>query len=82
MIGDEILSKVTTIKEDEEDCEDTDEIEDLIQPLTKYEVMQALEVLKHAPFVMPMLEMRCVPKWTHFRSYMTFQWPKSKDKRL
>ena len=57
-----LLSKVTSIKEDEEDCEDTDEIEDLIQPPTKYEVMQALEVLKHAPFMMLMLEMRCVPK--------------------
>ena len=52
MIDDKILpnSKVTNIEEDEEDCEDTDEIEDLIQPPTKYEVMQALEVLKHAPF--------------------------------
>ena len=58
----EILSKVTSIEEDEEDCGDTDEIEDLIQPPTKYEVMQALEVLKHAPFMMLMLEMRCVPK--------------------
>ena len=28
MIDDEILSKVTSIEEDEEDCEDTDEIED------------------------------------------------------
>ena len=34
-IDDEILSKVTSIEEDEEDCEkDTDEIEDLIQPPT------------------------------------------------
>ena len=41
MIDDEILSKVTSIEEDEEDCGDTDEIEDLIQPPTKYEVMQA-----------------------------------------
>ena len=57
-----ILSKVTSIEEDEEDCEDTDEIEDPIQPPTKYEVMQALEVLKHAPFMMLMLEMRWVPK--------------------
>ena len=62
MIDDEILSKVTSIEEDEEDCEDTDEIEDLLQPPTKYEVMQALQVLKHAPFMMLMLEMRCVPK--------------------
>ena len=44
----EILSKVTSIEEDEEDCEeDTDEIEDLIQPPTKYDVMQALEVHTH-----------------------------------
>ena len=50
------------MEEDEEDCEDTNEIEDLIQSPTKYEVMQALEVLKHAPFMMLMLEMRCVPK--------------------
>ena len=54
MIDDEILSKVTSIEEDEEDCQDTDEIEDLIQLPTKYEVMQALEVLKHAPFMMLM----------------------------
>ena len=59
MIDDEILSKVTSIEEDEED---TNEIEDLIRPRTKYEVMQALEVLKHAPFMMLMLEMGCVPK--------------------
>ena len=50
MIDDKILSKVTSMEEDEEDCKDTDETEDLIQPPTKYEVMQALEVLKHAPF--------------------------------
>ena len=62
MIDDEILSKVTIIEEDEEDCEDTDEIEDLIQPPSKYEEMQALKVLKHARFMMLMLEMRCVPK--------------------
>ena len=41
MTDDEILSKVTSI-EDEEDCQDTDEIEDLFQPPTKYEAMQAL----------------------------------------
>ena len=40
MTDNEILSKVTSIEEDEEDCEDTDEIEDLIQPSTKHEVMQ------------------------------------------
>ena len=39
MIDDEILSNVTSMEEYEEDCEDTDEIEDLIQPPTKYEVM-------------------------------------------
>ena len=50
MTDDEILSKVTSMEEDEEDCEDTDEIEDLIQPLTKYEVMQALKVLKTCTF--------------------------------
>ena len=50
-IEDEILSKVTSIEEDEEDCEeDTDEIEDLIQPPTKYDVMQALEVLQTCTF--------------------------------
>ena len=49
MTDDEILSKVTSI-EDEEDCEDTDEIEDLIQPPTKCEVMQALEVLQTCTF--------------------------------
>ena len=48
---DEILSKVTSIEEDEEDCEeDTDEIEDLIQPPTKYDVMQALEVRQTCTF--------------------------------
>ena len=46
----EILSKVTSIEEDEEDCQDTDEIEDLFQPLTKYEAMQALEVLQTCTF--------------------------------
>ena len=50
MTDDEILSKVTSIEEDEEDCEDTDEIEDLIQPPTKYEVIQALEVLQTCTF--------------------------------
>ena len=62
MIDNEILSKVTSIEEDEEDCEDTDEVVDLIQPPTKYEVMQALEVLKHAPFMILMLEIGWVPK--------------------
>ena len=62
MTDDEILSKVTSIEEDEEDCEDTNEIEDLIQLPTKYEVMQALEVLQTCTFMMLMLEMRCVPK--------------------
>ena len=58
-----ILSNVTSIEEDEEDCEeDTDEIEDFIQPPTKYDVMQALEVLQTCPFMMLMLKMRCVPK--------------------
>ena len=33
-------------KKEEENCQDTDEIEDLIQPPTKYEAMQALEVLQ------------------------------------
>ena len=47
---DEILSKVTSIEEDEENCQDTDEIEDLIQPPTKYEAMQALEVLQTCTF--------------------------------
>ena len=35
----EILSEVTSIEEDEWDCEDTDKIEDLIHPPTKYEVI-------------------------------------------
>ena len=50
MKDNEILSKVTSIEEDEEDCEDTDEIEDVIQLPTKYEVMQALEVLQTCTF--------------------------------
>ena len=50
MTDDEILSKVTSIEEDEEDCEESNEIEDLIQPPTKYEVMQALEVLQECTF--------------------------------
>ena len=50
MTDEEILSKVTSIKEDEKDCEDTDEIEDLIHLPTKYEVMQALEVLQTCTF--------------------------------
>ena len=50
MTDDEILSKVTSIEEDEEDCQDTDEIEDLFQPPTKYEAMQALEVLQTCTF--------------------------------
>ena len=46
-----MLSKATSIEEDEEDCEeDTDEIEDLIQPPTKYDVMQVLEVLQTCTF--------------------------------
>ena len=49
-IDNEILSKVTSM-EDEEDCEeDTDETEDHIQPPTKYDVMQALEVLQTCTF--------------------------------
>ena len=50
MTDDEILSKVTSKEEDEQDCEESDEIEDLIQPPTKYEVMQALEVLQACTF--------------------------------
>ena len=50
MTDDEILSKVTSIEEDEENCQDTDEIEDLIQPPTKYETMQAFEVLQTCAF--------------------------------
>ena len=50
MTDDEILSKATSIEKDEEDCEDTDEVEELIQPPTKYELMQALEVLKTCTF--------------------------------
>ena len=50
MTDDEILSKVTSIEEDEEDCEDTDEIENLLQPPSKYKVMQALEVLQTCTF--------------------------------
>ena len=50
MTDDEILSKVTSIDKDEENCEDTDEIEDIFQPPTRYEVMQALEVLQTCTF--------------------------------
>ena len=50
MTDDEILLKVTSIEEDEENCQDTDETEDLIQPPTKYEAMQALEVLQTCTF--------------------------------
>ena len=50
MTDDKLLPKVTSIEEDEEDCEDTDETEDLIQAPTKYEVMQALEVLQTCTF--------------------------------
>ena len=62
MTDDEILSKVTSIDEDEENHQDTDEIEDLIQLPTKYEAMQAWRFCKYAPFMMLMLEMRCVKK--------------------
>ena len=82
MTDDEILSKVTSIEEDEEDCEDTDEIEDLLQPPTKYEVMQALEVLQSCTFYDADVGDEMHAKVTHFGSYMTFQWPKPKDKRL
>ena len=50
MTDDEILSKVAGMEEDEEDCQDTHEIEGLIQPTTKYETMQALEVLQICTF--------------------------------
>ena len=50
MTDDEILSEVTSIEEDEEDCQDSDETEDLIQLPTKYEAMQALEVLQTCTF--------------------------------
>ena len=60
MTDDEILSKVTSIEEDEENCQDTDEIEDLIQPPTKR--CRLWRFCKHAPFMMLMLEMICVPK--------------------
>ena len=49
-IDDEILSKVTSIEDEEDREEDTNEIEDLIQPPTKYDVMQALEVLQTCTF--------------------------------
>ena len=42
--------KATSIEEDKEDSEESDEIEDLIQPRTKYEVVQALEVLQAYTF--------------------------------
>ena len=41
---------MTSIEEDKENCQDPDEIEDLIQPPTKYEAMQALEVLQTCTF--------------------------------
>ena len=49
MTDNEILSKVTSIEEDEEDCLDTNEIEDLFQ-LPTNEAMQALEVLQTCTF--------------------------------
>ena len=45
-----MLSKLTSTEEDEEDCEDTVKIEDLIQQPTKYEVMRSLEVLQTCTF--------------------------------
>ena len=63
MTDDEILSNVTSIEEDEENCQDTDEIEDLLfnrQPSTKR--CRLWRFCKHAPFMMLMLKMRCVPK--------------------
>ena len=41
---------MTSIEEDEEEWQDTDEIEDLFQPPTKHEAMQALEVLQTCTF--------------------------------
>ena len=55
MTDDEILSKVISKEKDEEDCEDTDEIENLLQPPSKYNVMQASEVLQTCTFMMLML---------------------------
>ena len=79
MTDDEILSKVTSIEEDEEDCEDTNEIEDLIQPPTKYEVMQALEVLQTCTFYDADVgdEMRA-----KVNAFSKLYEPKPKDKRL
>ena len=50
MTDDDILSKMTSIEKDEKNCQDTDEIEDNIQPPTKYKAMQALEVLQTCTF--------------------------------
>ena len=44
------MKESRSIEEDEEDCEDTHEIEDLIQPPTKHKVIQALEVLQTCTF--------------------------------
>ena len=74
MTDDEILSKVTSIEEDEEDYEDTDEIEDFIQPPTKYEVMQALEVLQTCTFYDADVGDEMLTKVNAFsKLHMTFQ---------
>ena len=79
----EILSKVTSIEEDEEDCEDTDEIEDLIQPPTKYEVMmQALEVLQTCTFYDADIGDEMRVKVNAFSKLYDISMTKPKDKRL
>ena len=57
---------MTSIEEDEENCQDTDKIEDFIQPPTKYEAMQAFYDADVGD------EMRAKVN-AYFRSHMTSQ---------
>ena len=82
MTDDEILSKVTSIEGDEEDCEDNDEIEDLIQPPTKYEVMQALEILQTCTFYDADVGDEMHSKVNAFSKLYDISMTKPKDKRL
>ena len=59
---DEISSEVTSIEDNDKDCEDIYYCEDLIQLPTKYEGCRLWQFCKNAPFMIPMLEMRCMSK--------------------
>ena len=59
---DKISSEVTSIEDNEEDCEDIYYCEDLIQLPTKYEGCRLWQFCKNAPSMMLMLEMRCQGK--------------------